>query len=465
MDLYKGRFNNKTSNLAHEFNSSITVDYKLYKYDIMGSKVHAKMLEKCGIISKSDYKKIKEGLDSILEDIQNGVLEFSIESEDIHMFVEEQLTKRIGEAGKKLHTARSRNDQVALDIKLYIRDKTKKSIGLLLELEKTIIRLAKDNLNTIMPGYTHLQIAQPVTYAHNIMAYAQMILRDIKRLDDSLKSLDASPLGSCALAATTYPIDREFTARELGFTKPTLNSMDSVSDRDHVIEFINILAMSSMHFSRLAEEMIIYSSQEFRFIEIADEYSSGSSIMPQKKNPDMAELIRAKAARLNSNLIGILTVLKATPLSYNKDLQEDKYYLFDSFENFEITVKILIGMLSTLKVNKNRMLEMAHKGYINATDTADYLVKKGLAFRDAYYITGSIVNYAIENDLSLNEINLETYKNFSEVFDEDYYQYIDLKFILEERDVFGGPSPNRVKEQIKLTEQELKAFKIHNHLE
>lgn len=458
MDLYKGRFTSKTADLAHEFNSSITVDYKLYKYDICGSKVHAKMLAKSKIITEDECIDIVSGLDGILKDIESGDLKFSSDAEDIHMFIESELTNRIGDAGKKLHTARSRNDQVALDVKLYTIDKTKNAIALLLELADVLMSLAKENLNTIMPGYTHLQIAQPVTYAHNIMAYAQMILRDINRFYDALSRMDTCPLGSGALATTTYEIDRNYTAKELGFKSPTLNSMDSVSDRDHVIEAISTMAMSTMHFSRLAEELIIYSSQEFGFLEIADEYSSGSSIMPQKKNPDMAELIRAKAARINANLTGVLTMLKATPLSYNKDLQEDKYYLFDSFENFEITVKILSGMMSTLKVNKERMHDMAKKGYINATDAADYLVKKGLAFRDAYYITGAIVKYGIENNLSLSEIELDVYKEFSEAFDKDYYNYIDLEYVLNERDVFGGPSAKRVAEQIELTEKELEKF-------
>lgn len=458
MDLYKGRFSGKTSSIAHEFNSSINVDYKLYEVDIKGSKAHAKMLKNCEIITENEYEKISKGLDEILKDIENKQLKFSPDAEDIHMFIESELTARIGEAGKKLHTARSRNDQVALDVKLYTRKKCEEAIELLKNLEETIIKLAEENLNTIMPGYTHLQIAQPVTFAHHIMAYSQMFLRDIQRINDAKSRMNLSPLGSGALATTTYDIDRNFTANELNFEGPTLNSMDSVSDRDHVIEFIFCLSTVGIHASRLAEEMIIFSSQEFKYITIADEYSSGSSIMPQKKNPDMAELIRAKSAKLTSNLMGINTMLKGLPLAYNKDMQEDKEYLFNSVETFEITIQVLNNMLETLTINKDRMLEMAHKGYINATDTADYLVKKGLSFRDAYYITGSIVKYAIEKNLSLNEISLEEYKKFSDYFEKDYYIYIDLDYILKERKVFGGPAPDSVKEQIKLTKNELKKY-------
>lgn len=455
MNLYKGLFNTKTSSLAHEFNSSITVDYKLYEMDITGSKAHAKMLCKCKIITNDEYEKIITGLDSILEDINSGALEFSLEAEDIHMFIESELTDRIGDAGKKLHTARSRNDQVALDVKLYTREATKRAISLIKELEEVIIKIAEENLDSVMPGYTHLQIAQPVTFAHHIMAYAQMFLRDMQRLEDAKNRMNLNPLGSGALATTTYNIDRDFTSQELGFDGPTLNSMDSVSDRDHVVELIYCLSNFGMHASRLAEELIIYSSQEFKFLTISDEYSSGSSIMPQKKNPDMAELIRAKAARLYSNLIGILTMLKGIPLAYNKDMQEDKNYLFDSVETFEISVQVIKEMLKTMKINADKMREMAHKGYINATDTADYLVKKGLPFRDAYYITGSIVKYGIENGLSLNQISLEEYKNFSNLFEEDYFKFIDLNYILKERKVFGGPSPESVKEQIKLTNEQI----------
>lgn len=455
MDLYKGRFSNKTSNLAHKFNSSITVDYKLYDVDIMGSKAHAKMLCKCNIITEKEYDEITNGLNSILDDINSGKLQFSEDAEDIHMFIESELTNRIGDAGKKLHTARSRNDQVALDVKLYTREAAQNAIKSIKELDKVIINIAKENIDTIMPGYTHLQIAQPVTFAHHIMAYAQMFLRDTMRLKDAYNRMNLSPLGSGALATTTYPIDRNFSAKELGFDGPTLNSMDSVSDRDHVVELLYCLSNFGVHVSRLAEELIIYSSQEFKFIAIADEYSSGSSIMPQKKNPDMAELLRAKAARFNANLIGILTMLKGIPLAYNKDMQEDKEYLFDSVETFEISIQVLTKMLQTMTVNKERMLEMAHKGFINATDTADYLVKKGMAFRDAYYITGSIVKYGLQNQKSLNDISLDEYKTFSDLFDEDYYDFINLEFILKGRNVFGGPAPEAVLKQIDLTIQEI----------
>mgnify|MGYP002203803849 CR=1 FL=1 len=455
MDLYKSRFSERTSDIAHKFNSSIKTDYRLYPYDIKGSIAHAKMLCECSIISSEDCDLIVSGLESILEDLNNGKLEISYESEDIHMFIESELTKRIGNSGKKLHTARSRNDQVALDLKLYTKDKTEEAVLYIKNLISTILKISQDNLNTVMPGYTHLQIAQPVTFAHHIMAYAQMFMRDLQRIQDLSNRLDISPLGACALATTTYNIDRFSTAEKLGFSKVTLNSIDSVSDRDFVVDFIYCLAMFSMHLSRLAEELIIFSSQEFNYIKISDKYSSGSSIMPQKKNPDMAELLRAKSAKMYSNLMGILTMLKAIPLAYNKDMQEDKIYLFESVEIFEISVEIITNILETMQVDKFRMREMASKGYINATDAADYLVKKGLTFRDSYYIIGEIVKYAISEDLSLNDISLEKYQEFSNKFDEDYFHFIDLDYILNQRDVFSGPSPKRVQEQINIVKEKL----------
>lgn len=459
MKLYKGRFEKSTDSLAHDFNSSIAVDFRLYKFDIMGSLAHSKMLNKQGIITDKDMEEIHSGLNSILEDIENGKLQIDYSAEDIHMFVEEELTKRIGDAGKKLHTARSRNDQVALDVKLFTREANKEIINLLFELENSLIEVANNNLNSVMPGYTHLQIAQPVTFAHHTMAYVQMIKRDISRFVDSIKRLDYSPLGSGALATTTYNIDRHFTAKELGFSSPTLNSMDSVSDRDHVVEIISNISMLLMHLSRFSEEIIIYSSQEFKFLNLDEGYSTGSSIMPQKKNPDMAELIRAKAARTYSNLMGILTMLKGIPLCYNKDMQEDKEYLFDAVDTAINSIKVFNGMISSIEVNSKRMREMAHKGFINATDCADYLVKKGLAFRDAYHITGELVRYGIENNKSLNEITLEEYKNFDTHFEEDVYKYIDLDYILSNRKIFGGPSKEAVEEQIKLTIKELEEIK------
>ncbi|MGO1581556.1 MAG: argininosuccinate lyase [Peptoniphilaceae bacterium] len=459
MNLYKGRFDKEIDELAKEFNSSIKLDERLYAVDIQGSLAHSKMLNKQKIISDQDFQAIDRGLKSILEDIENKKLVIDNKAEDIHMFIEEELTKRIGDAGKKLHTARSRNDQVALDIKLYSKEKIIEIIKNLFILEESFIKLAKENLESLMPGYTHLQIAQPITMGHHLMAYVQMFKRDISRFIDSLNRLNYSPLGSCALATTTYDIDRFFTSDELRFKAPTLNSLDSVSDRDHILEISFNISTLMMHLSRFCEEIIIFSSQEFGFISLDEAYSTGSSIMPQKKNPDIAELIRSKCSRVYGNLMSSLTMLKGLPLSYNKDLQEDKVYLFDSIDTCINSIKLLDKMASSMYINTNKLREMSNKGFINATDCADYLVKKGLPFRDAYTITGQIVKYCIANKFSLMELSLEDFKGFSNYFEEDVFKYLDLDYILSTRKVFGGPSKEAVEIQIDLTKKELKEYK------
>ncbi|CDZ74726.1 Argininosuccinate lyase [Peptoniphilus sp. ING2-D1G] len=459
MKVLQGRFEKDIDKDASVLNDSISIDYKLYEVDIKGSLVHSEMLYRQKIISESDYKAISEGLKGILKDIEEGILEIDYKSEDIHMFIEEELTKRIGTAGKKLHTARSRNDQVALDVKLYSIGKSEEITKLLFELCESLISLAKKNLNTIMPGYTHLQIAQPVTFAHHVMAYVQMISRDIGRFTDAKKRMSTCPLGAGALATTTYPIDREFSAEALGFESPTLNSMDSVSDRDHVMELVYDIANYMIHLSRFSEEIVLFSSQEFGFLTLDEQYSTGSSIMPQKKNPDMAELIRAKSAKCIANLTGMLTMMKGLPLCYNKDMQEDKEYLFSSVDIVINATKVFTGMIDTIEVNRDKMLKMAHRGFINATDMADYLVKRGMPFRDSYDIVGKIVRFCVKKDKSLNELKIEELKNFSDVFEEDVYKFIDLDYILSNRKVFGGPAPEAVQKQIQLTEDILAKLK------
>ena len=424
--IWGARFKGQLETIANHFNSSISFDSKMYKEDIEGSKKHAMMLEIQGIISKEDLDSILNGLEEIEKDLNDGNLQVNPNSEDIHMFVEEILTKRIGKPAKKLHTARSRNDQVALDIKLYLRNQIQILVKKLKHLIETLSNLAKNNLDTIMPGYTHMQIAQPITFAHHLMAYAQMFIRDIYRLKNAEKIMDKSPIGAGALATTTYDIDRFLEASLLGYDMPTRNSLDSVSDRDHVIEIANDIAIISMHMSRISEEMIIWQSNEFKFIEISDKYSTGSSIMPQKKNPDMCELIRGKTGRIYGNLIALLTIMKGLPLAYNKDMQEDKEPIFDSIENIIPCIDILDKMLETLTVNKEIMAKKAEEGYINATDVADYLTKKGLPFREAYKITGSIVKYAIDKKKTLNELTLDEYNTFSDIFTNDIYDAINI---------------------------------------
>ena len=456
--IWGARFKGQLETIANHFNSSISFDSKMYKEDIEGSRKHAMMLEIQGIISKEDLDSILNGLEEIEKDLNDGNLQVNPNSEDIHMFVEEILTKRIGKPAKKLHTARSRNDQVALDIKLYLRNQIQILVKKLKHLIETLSNLAKNNLATIMPGYTHMQIAQPITFAHHLMAYAQMFIRDIYRLKNAEKIMDKSPIGAGALATTTYDIDRFLEASLLGYDVPTRNSLDSVSDRDHVIEIANDIAIISMHMSRISEEMIIWQSNEFKFIEISDKYSTGSSIMPQKKNPDMCELIRGKTGRIYGNLIALLTMMKGLPLAYNKDMQEDKGPIFDSIENIIPCIDILDKMLETLTVNKEIMAKKAEEGYINATDVADYLTKKGLPFREAYKITGSIVKYAIDKKKTLNELTLDEYNTFSDIFTTDIYDAINIHNCVESRNIYGGPSKEAVSLQIKETLEEISKY-------
>ena len=445
--IWSARFKGKLDNVANHFNSSISFDKKMYKEDIEGSKKHAIMLENQGIIEKSDLESILKGLEEIESELDNNILDFNLESEDIHMFVEEILTEKIGNPAKKLHTARSRNDQVALDIKLYLKNQIQIIINNLKHLIITLSTLSSNNLDTIMPGYTHMQIVQPITFAHHLMAYAQMFIRDIQRLTNANNLMDKSPIGAGALATTTYNIDRFLESELLGFKCPTRNSLDSVSDRDHVIEIANALAIISMHMSRICEEMIIWQSNEFKFIEISDKYSTGSSIMPQKKNPDMCELIRGKTGRIYGNLVALLTMMKGLPLAYNKDMQEDKEPIFDSIENTKICIKILDKILETLTINTQNMAKKAEEGYINATDVADYLTKKGLPFREAYKITGSIVKYA-----------LDKYNTFSNIFKNDVYDAINIHNCVESRNIYGGPSKKAVSLQIKETLEEISKY-------
>lgn len=448
MAMWDGRFKKELDSKTNDFNSSIKFDYKLYKYDILGSIAHSKMLLKQGIISKEDDEKIEKGLLEILEEIESKKLDFDPNAEDIHMFIEAKLTEKIGESGKKVHTARSRNDQVALDLKMYVKDEIKEIKKLLKELIKSLINKAEDNLETIMPGYTHLQRAQPVSFAHHLMAYTQMLKRDYIRLENCLELLDVSPIGSCALAGTGYDLDREYEKELLGFGAITENSLDGVSDRDYLIELASIISIIMMHLSRFSEEVILWCSHEFKFIELDDSFSTGSSIMPQKKNPDICELVRGKTGRVYGSLITLLTMMKGLPLAYNKDMQEDKEAIFDSIETVKNCLYILSPMIDTFVVLKDNMKKAAGKGFINATDAADYLVDKGMAFRDAYKVIGKIVAYGIENGKTLEEMSLVEYKDFSEHFDESIYEKIDLINCLKARKVYGGPAPSAVKKQI-----------------
>ena len=438
--LWGGRFTKETDELVYKFNASINFDKAMINEDVEGSIAHAKMLARTGIITKTEGAAIIEGLKSILKDVNEGRLEITEEYEDIHSFMEANLIKRIGDTGKKLHTGRSRNDQVALDFRLY----TKKNVLLikddLIKVLKTILKIAEDNTVTYMPGFTHLQKAQPVTLAHHMLAYFEMFKRDVSRLDDIVKRMNYSPLGAGALAGTTYPLDRDFVAKELGFAGPTLNSMDSVSDRDYLIEFLSALSTIMMHLSRLSEEMIIWNSNEYGFIEIDDSFSTGSSIMPQKKNPDICELVRGKTGRVYGALMSILTTMKGLPLAYNKDMQEDKEVSFDAFKTVHDCLVMYDGMLSTTKFNKETMALSAVKGFTNATDAADYLVKKGMPFRDAHKVIGELVVYCISKDMAIDDLNIDELKKFSELFDEDVYEEISLKTCVEKRLTFGGCS-------------------------
>ena len=453
--LWGGRFQKNTDKKVDDFNSSIRFDSRMYKQDITGSIAHAEMLGKQGIISEEDSKKIADGLKGILSDIENGFIKFEIDAEDIHMNVEKILTERIGEAGKRLHTGRSRNDQVALDIRMYLKDETDEIKKMLLHAEDVILELASEHVETIMPGYTHLQKAQPITFAHHLCAYAEMLARDISRLDDCRKRTDVMPLGSGALAGTTYPLDREFVKKKLGFAKVSLNSLDGVSDRDFVIELAGCLSLIMMHLSRFSEELILWSSHEFSFVEMDDAFSTGSSIMPQKKNPDVTELIRGKTGRVYGHLMGLLTTMKGLPLAYNKDMQEDKEPIFDAIDTVKLCLPVFCDMLATMKVNKDKMLSGAKGGFTNATDAADYLVKKGMPFREAHSVIGQMVFYAIEKNKSLDELTLEELKNFSDVIDGDFYEAISLKTCVNDRKVIGGPAVETVKAAISAMRAQL----------
>ena len=448
MKLWAGRFQKETDTLVNDFNSSITFDARMYKEDIAGSIAHATMLGKQGIIEAHEAEKIIEGLKVILADIDAGQVEFSLENEDIHMNIETMLTQRIGDTGKRLHTGRSRNDQVAVDFRLYVKGEIPKIINMVLDLEKVLIQKAQANLETVMPGYTHMQRAQPTTFAHYMMAYANMLRRDVTRLEDCLERMDECPLGAGALATSTYPVDRFQTAAALGFQKPTDNSMDSVSDRDFAIEFLSACSIFMMHLSRFSEEIILWCSWEFKYVELDDAYSTGSSIMPQKKNPDVAELVRGKTGRVYGSLITLLTVMKALPLAYNKDMQEDKECVFDAIDTVEMCLPVFTAMLDTLTVLPKNMRNAASGGFINATDCADYLTKKGMPFREAYMIVGRLVNLCIKAGETLDTLPLKDFRSISNLFDADVYQALELKTCVNGRKVYGGPAKEAVEQQI-----------------
>lgn len=458
MKLWGGRFSKNTDSEVNDFNSSIRFDQRMYRQDIKGSIAHAKMLGKCGIISDGDCELIVKTLGEILTDIENGKIDFMIDAEDIHMNIETILTKRIGDAGKRLHTGRSRNDQVALDIKMYIKDEITEIKAMLVSLENALLALAKEHLDTIMPGYTHLQKAQPITLGHHTMAYFEMFKRDIMRLDDTYARCDVMPLGSGALAGTTYPLDREFVAKELGFKEITLNSLDGVSDRDFVIELAADLSIIIMHLTRYCEELILWNTNEFQFIEMDDSCSTGSSIMPQKKNPDVAELIRGKSGRVYGDLMSILTTMKGIPLAYNKDMQEDKECIFDAIDTIKLCIPVFEKMITTMKVNMQRMFDGAGGGFTNATDAADYLVKKGMPFREAHEVIGKMVIYAINNGKALSDFTLDEFKACSEIIDEDIYNAIDLKVCVDDRKITGGPAKEAVLYSIEKGERFIKSI-------
>ena len=462
MKLWGGRFQKDTDLLVNELNASISFDQRLYREDITGSMAHAAMLADCGIISKEDAAAITSGLEGILADIEAGKAAFTADNEDIHMNVEALLTARIGDAGKRLHTARSRNDQVALDFRMYVREQIPVIVGQLLELETVLCRQAKKHQTAVMPGYTHLQRAQPISFAQHLMAYAAMFRRDVTRLEDCGARLDECPLGSGALAGTTYPIDRWETAKALGFAAPMGNSLDGVSDRDYALELLSGLSILMMHLSRFAEEVILWCSWEFKFIELDDAFTTGSSIMPQKKNPDVTELIRGKTGRVYGDLNTLLVMMKGIPLAYNKDMQEDKEAIFDAVDTLELCLKTVTPMLDTMKTLPANMRRAAAKGFINATDCADYLTKKGMPFRDAYKLTGCMVSDCIAKDKTLEELTLDEFKGYSALFENDIYDAIDLIKCCEGRTSYGGPSEASVNNQIRLAMDQLAAWEANN---
>ena len=459
MKLWGGRFTKETNKLVESFNESLSFDHRFYKQDIRGSIAHVKMLAKQNILTDDERDKIIEGLNSIEKDIESGVLKFDDGSEDIHSYVEAHLIERIGDTGKKLHTGRSRNDQVALDMKLYVRDGIDELKDLLYELLSEVLRIMEENTTTYMPGFTHLQKAQPTTLAHHFGAYFEMFIRDFDRLRSTRKRMNLSPLGSGAFAGTTYDLDRDYVASLLEFETATRNSMDSVSDRDYLLELLSDLAIISMHLSRLSEEIIIWNTDEYRFVEMDDTYSTGSSIMPQKKNPDIAELIRGKSGRVYGSLISLLTTMKGLPLAYNKDMQEDKEMSFDAIDTVKSLIKLMSGMLSSMKLNNERMAKSARGGFTNATDAADYLVKKNVAFRDAHEIVGRLVLYGIEHGKALDDFSLEEFRNISEYFDYDIYDAISLKTCVEKRNTKGAPGLTAIMNEIKESKKLLESIK------
>ena len=455
MKLWGGRFTKETNQLVHNFNASLSFDQKFYHQDIEGSIAHVKMLAKQGILTTEDRDAIIEGLEGIRRDLESGALAFTAEHEDIHSFVEAVLTERIGEAGKRLHTGRSRNDQVALDMKLYTRDEIDELDGLVKSLLEELLKLMEENLDTYMPGFTHLQKAQPITLAHHMGAYFEMFDRDRSRLSDIRKRMNYCPLGSGALAGTTYPLDREYTAELLGFDGPTLNSMDSVADRDYVIELLSALSTIAMHLSRFCEEIIIWNTNEYQFVEIDDSYSTGSSIMPQKKNPDIAELIRGKTGRVYGALVSILTTMKGIPLAYNKDMQEDKELTFDAIDTVKGCLALFTGLISSMTFKKDAMEASAKNGFTNATDAADYLVNHGVAFRDAHGIVGQLVLYCIEKGIALDDMSLEEFQAISPVFEEDIYDAISMKTCVKKRMTIGAPGQDAMKKVIEACRERL----------
>ena len=460
MKLWSGRFQKETDALVNDFNSSIGFDSRMYAEDIAGSIAHATMLGECGIISPEDADAIIGGLKGLLADIEAGRVEFTADNEDIHMNIEALLTARIGDAGKRLHTARSRNDQVAVDLRLYLRAQIAEIKAMLLDFERILIQKAEQHQSTVMPGYTHLQRAQPVTLAQHLLAYAQMLRRDVTRLEDCRARMNECPLGSGALAGTTHPIDRIRTAQLLGFDCPTANSLDGVSDRDYAIEFLSCMSILMMHLSRFAEEIIAWCSWEFKFIELDDAYSTGSSIMPQKKNPDVAELVRGKTGRVYGNLIGLLTTMKSLPLAYNKDMQEDKEPVFDAIDTVKMCIPVFAAMIDTMTVLPENMRRAANRGFINATDCADYLAKKGMPFRDAYKITGQLVYACTQSGRTLEELSLEELKEISPLFGADVFEALSMETCVAQRKSYGGPSPDETGRQIA----QLRQF-IESHTE
>ena len=456
MKLWGGRFTKETNQLVHNFNASLSFDQKFYEEDIAGSIAHVTMLAKQGILTQEDKDSIINGLTGIRDDIRSGKLIIDEEHEDIHSFVEAHLIERIGDAGKRLHTGRSRNDQVALDMKLYTRKEVLEMNDLLKELLESLLKIMKENTDTIMPGFTHLQKAQPITLAHHMGAYFEMFKRDRSRLHDIHERMNYCPLGSGALAGTTYPLDREYTAQLLDFAGPTLNSMDSVSDRDYLIEFLSAMSIIMMHLSRFCEEIIIWNTNEYQFIEIDDSYSTGSSIMPQKKNPDIAELVRGKTGRVYGSLVSLLTTMKGLSLAYNKDMQEDKEFVFDAIDTTKGCIVLFTGMLNTLTFRKDKMRASAEGGFTNATDAADYLVNHGVPFRDAHGIIGQLVLYCIDKNISLGEMTLDEYKAISPVFEEDIYDAISMETCVDKRHTIGAPGPKAMQQVIAIYEEYLK---------